>query len=101
MVHLGPLRIDPPLWLAPMAGVTDRDFRLIVRRIGGVGVVSMEFISSKAIVQGNQRTRDLMYFSPEERPLAIQIYGSDVATRPEAALVVYELGAHARHLNHG
>ncbi|HSF40472.1 MAG TPA: tRNA-dihydrouridine synthase [Thermoanaerobaculia bacterium] len=68
-----------------MAGVTDHDFRLIVRRIGGVGVVSMELVSSKAIVQGNKRTREMMYFSEEERPLAIQIYGSDVATMREAA----------------
>jgi tRNA-dihydrouridine synthase B len=101
MVPIGPLRIDPPLWLAPMAGVTDRDFRLLVRRIGGVGVVSMEFISSKAIVNGNQRTRDLMYFSGEERPLAIQIYGSDVATMREAALVVEELGADVCDINMG
>jgi tRNA-dihydrouridine synthase B len=84
-----------------MAGVTDRDFRLIVRRIGGVGVVSMEFISSKAIVNGNQRTRELMYFSAEERPLAIQIYGSDVATMREAALVVEELGADICDINMG
>ena len=101
MVHLGPLRIDPPLWLAPMAGVTDRDFRLLVRRIGGVGVVSMEFISSKAIVNGNQRTRELMYFSAEERPLAIQIYGSEAATMREAALVVEELGADVCDINMG
>src|SRR5258705_2998506 len=101
MVRVGPLLIDPPLWLAPMAGVTDRDFRLIVRRIGGVGVVSMEFISSKAIVQGNKRTRELMHFSAEERPLAIQIYGSDVATMREAALVVEELGADICDINMG
>ena len=101
MVQIGPLRIDPPLWLAPMAGVTDRDFRLIVRRIGGVGVVSMEFISSRAIVQGNKATRAMMHFSPEERPLAIQIYGSDVATMREAALVVEELGADICDINMG
>jgi len=101
MVRVGPHRIDPPLWLAPMAGVTDRDFRLLVRRIGGVGVVSMEFISSKAIVNGNQRTRELMYFSEEERPLAIQIYGSDAATMREAALVVEELGADVCDINMG
>jgi tRNA-dihydrouridine synthase B len=100
-LQLGPVRVDPPLWLAPMAGVTDRDFRLIVRRIGGVGVVSMEFISSKAIVSGNPKTRDLMYFSGEERPLAIQIYGSDVATMREAALVVEELGADICDINMG
>jgi len=100
-VQLGPVRVDPPLWLAPMAGVTDRDFRLIVRRIGGVGVVSMEFISSKAIVSGNQKTRELMFFSPEERPLAIQIYGSDAAAMREAALVVEELGADICDINMG
>jgi tRNA-dihydrouridine synthase B len=100
-VQIGSVKVDPPLWLAPMAGVTDRDFRLIVRRIGGVGVVSMEFISSKAIVSGNQRTRELMFFSPEERPLAIQIYGSDVAAMREAALVVEELGADICDINMG
>jgi tRNA-dihydrouridine synthase B len=101
MLQLGPVRVDPPLFLAPMAGVTDRDFRLIVRRIGGVGVVAMEFISSKAIVHGNQKTRDLMFFSEEERPLAIQIYGSDAATMAEAARVVEELGADVCDINMG
>jgi tRNA-dihydrouridine synthase B len=61
----------------------------------------MEFISSKAIVNGNQRTRDLMHFSAEERPLAIQIYGSDAATMREAALVVEELGADVCDINMG
>jgi tRNA-dihydrouridine synthase B len=101
MVQLGSIRVDPPLWLAPMAGVTDRDFRLIVRRIGGVGVVSMEFISSKAIVNGNKKTRELMYFSEEERPLAIQIYGSDPVAMREAAIVVQELGADICDINMG
>jgi tRNA-dihydrouridine synthase B len=101
MIEIGSLRIDPPLWLAPMAGVTDRDFRLIVRRIGGIGVVTMEFISSKAIVSGNKRTREMMHFSTEERPLSIQIYGSDVATMREAALVVEELGADICDINMG
>jgi nifR3 family TIM-barrel protein len=101
MVQLGNIRVDPPLWLAPMAGVTDRDFRLIVRRIGGVGVVSMEFISSKAIVNGNKKTRELMYFSEEERPLAIQIYGSDPVAMREAAIVVQEIGADICDINMG
>ncbi len=93
--------IDPPLFLAPMAGVTDRDFRLIVRRIGNVGLVSMEFISSRAIVDGNRHTRDLMYFVEEERPMAIQIYGSDVETMAEAAEIVEELGPDVCDINMG
>ncbi len=101
MLRLATVPVDPPLVLAPMAGVTDRDFRLIVRRIGGVGIVSMEFISSRAIVSGNSRTRELMEFAPEERPLAIQIYGADAATMAEAARVVEEIGADVCDINMG
>jgi tRNA-dihydrouridine synthase B len=101
MVYVGSVPVDPPLWLAPMAGVTDRDFRLLIRRIGGVGVVSMEFISSRAIVSGNSKTRELMYFAKEERPLAIQIYGSDPTTMREAAVFVEEIGADICDVNMG
>ena len=100
-LHYGSVVIDPPLILAPMAGVTDQDFRLIVRRVGGVGVVSMEFVSSRAIVSGNRRTRALMAFAKEEHPLAIQIYGSDAATMAEAARVVEEMGADICDINMG
>ena len=101
MLTLGSVQIQPPLFLAPMAGVTDRDFRLIVRRIGGVGVVAMEFISSRAIVGGHPRVGDLMYFSPEERPLSIQIYGADAETMARAAEVVQRLGADLCDINMG
>jgi tRNA-dihydrouridine synthase B len=101
MLRLGPVPVEPPLILAPMAGVTDRDFRLLVRRIGGVGLVTMEFIASRAILRGAQKTRDLMYFAAEERPLSIQIYGSDPATMAEAARVVEALGADVCDINMG
>jgi nifR3 family TIM-barrel protein len=101
MVRIGPVDIDPPLFLAPMAGVTDRDFRLIVRRIGGVGLVAMEFVSSRAIVGGHPAVEDLMVFSEEERPLSIQIYGSDVDTMAKAAEVVQYLGADICDINMG
>jgi nifR3 family TIM-barrel protein len=105
VLRIGPLPVDPPLFLAPMAGVTDRDFRLIVRRIGGVGVVSMEFVSSTNLVHGQpvlkERAREAMRFDPEERPLAIQIYGSDVATMAEAARQVEALAPEICDVNMG
>lgn len=101
MFHIGPIPVDPPLLLAPMAGVTDRDFRLIVRRIGGVGVVSMEFVSSKGLAAGDAYARRIMVFEPEERPLAIQIYGSDAATMAEAARIVEASGADICDINMG
>lgn len=101
MLRLGNLQIDPPLVLAPMAGVTDRDFRLIVRRIGGVGLVTMEFIASRALVRGIQKTLDLMTFVEEERPISIQIYGSDPETMGEAARQVEAMGADVCDINMG
>jgi tRNA-dihydrouridine synthase B len=101
MLTLGTLRVDPPLFLAPMAGVTDRDFRLIVRRIGGVGVVSMEFISSRGLVAGERQVKRLLHFAQEERPIAIQIYGSDADTMAEAAARVEEMGADLCDINMG
>lgn len=100
-LRLGALAVDPPLVLAPMAGVTDRDFRLIVRRIGGVGLVTMEFIASKALVRGVRKTLDLMTFVPEERPISIQIYGSDPDTMAEAARQVEAMGADVCDINMG
>ncbi len=100
-VRIGDVRVENPLFLAPMAGVTDRDFRLIVRRIGGVGVVAMEFISSRALVSGNQKTRELMEYAEEERPLTIQIYGSDVESMTEAAEIVQEMKPDICDINMG
>ena len=100
-VSLGTLTVDPPLFLAPMAGVTDRDFRLIVRRIGGVGLVAMEFLPSKGLVRGERRVRELTHFCDEERPIAIQIYGADAATMAEAARRVEEMGADVCDVNMG
>lgn len=101
MLRYGPHSIDPPLVLAPMAGVTDRDFRLIVRRIGGVGLVTMEFIASRALVRGIQKTLDLMHFVDEERPISIQIYGSDPEVMAEAARQVEAMGADVCDINMG
>ncbi|HUO86591.1 MAG TPA: tRNA dihydrouridine synthase DusB [Thermoanaerobaculia bacterium] len=101
MLRLGPLSVDPPLFLAPMAGVTDRDFRLIVRRIGGVGVVAMEFVSSRMLLEGDRRLEPVMHFCEEERPLAIQVYGGDAATMAEAARIVEAVGADIVDVNMG
>jgi nifR3 family TIM-barrel protein len=93
--------LDPPTILAPMAGITDRHYRRILRRIGGVGLVSMEFISSEGLHRGNDRTRRLMQFDPEEHPLAIQIYGSRPEPMIEAARLVEEMGADVCDINMG
>jgi len=101
MLFYDTVPVDPPLVLAPMAGVTDRQFRLILRRVGGVGLVTMEFISSEALTRGHERTRRLMQYSEEERPLSVQIYGSDPHRMAETAHIVETIGAEVCDINMG
>jgi tRNA-dihydrouridine synthase len=101
MLSYGSIGVDPPLVLAPMAGVTDRQFRLILRRLGGVGLVTMEFVSSEALTRGNTRTVRMMDYCEEERPLSIQIYGSDPQRMAEAARIVESIGADLCDINMG
>jgi nifR3 family TIM-barrel protein len=101
MLRFGDVAIDPPLVLAPMAGITDHVYRLMLRQIGGVGLVTMEFISSEAITRGNARQTRKLLFSDEERPLSIQIYGSDPDRMAAAAEIVEALGPDACDINMG
>src|SRR5262245_39797948 len=101
MMRIGRVVLDEPLILAPMAGITDQYFRLILKRIGGVGMVTMEFISSEALTRGSDRTRHMMQYAEEERPLAIQIYGSHPERMAEAARFVEAIGADVVDINMG
>jgi tRNA-dihydrouridine synthase B len=84
-----------------MAGITDRDFRLLIRRLGGCGLVSMEFISSEGLTRQRPSTLRMLHFVDEERPIAIQIYGSDPARMAEAARLVEAMGADVCDVNMG
>ncbi len=76
MLKIGNLKIDNPVFLAPMAGVTDHPFRVISRSLGA-GVVYTEFVSSDGIIRESLKTLDLMRFTEDERPIGIQIFGDN------------------------
>ena len=75
-LKIGNVTIDCPVVLAPMAGVTDLPFRLLCREMG-VGLLSMEMVSAKAILYKNRNTESLMEIAPGENPIALQLFGSD------------------------
>lgn len=100
-MRIGPVAVEPPLILAPMAGITDRDFRLLIRRVGGCGLVSMEFISAHGLLREKPSTLRMLHFVEEERPIAIQIYGSDPEVMAEAAAIVQDMGADVCDINMG
>lgn len=78
-----------PLLLAPMEDVTDIGFRLLCRRMGAAMVYS-EFVSADALIRSVHNTLQKLHVCPEERPVAIQIYGRDEAAMVEAARIVEE-----------
>jgi tRNA-dihydrouridine synthase B len=83
------LDITNKLVLAPMAGFTDSIFRSICKRFGA-DIVFTDLISAKAITYGNKETFQLMEFREDERPIGIQLYGSEPEVIAEAARIVVE-----------
>lgn len=73
-----------PLYLAPMAGVTDLVFRRICKELGA-DVMVTEFVSAEGIIQADDRTRVYTEFDEEQRPVGVQLFGADGARMAEAA----------------
>src|SRR5688572_16410020 len=88
------------LRLAPMAGVSNAPFRLVCRE-AGAGLLTSEEIDARALVMGNAKTETLARYLPEERPLALQLLGSDADVLAEAARRLEDAGADAIDLNMG
>lgn len=89
-----------PLFLAPMEDVTDPAFRVLCKRFGA-DLVYTEFVSADALVRSVKRTEQKLTVLPEERPVAIQIYGRDVPTMVEAAKIVEQANPDILDLNFG
>src|SRR5438067_5752793 len=81
-----------PLYLAPMAGVTDKSFRQICKEYGA-DVLVTEFVSADGVFQRNQRTREYLDFDEIERPIGVQLFGADAEHMAEAARQVIDWAA--------
>ena len=75
-LKIGTVELENNVILGPMAGVTDLPFRLLCRE-QGAGLVCMEMISAKAVFYGNRNTKELLQVHPGERPVSLQLFGSD------------------------
>jgi tRNA-dihydrouridine synthase B len=99
-VDIGPVRLDDPVILAPMSGVTDMPFRQMVKR-GGAGLVVSEMIASAAMVRENRKTLLMAKNSPEEFPMAVQLAGCEPEVMAEAAKLNEDRGAAIIDINFG
>ena len=100
-MRIGSVDLASPFAVAPMAGMTDTAFRRLVKRKGGCGLVVTEMVSSEGLVRGIDRTLEYAEYTPEERPVSIQIFGGDPAKMAEAARIVEGMGADIVDVNMG
>ena len=98
--HIGPVSVPSRLVLAPMAGVSVQAFRRQGRRYGA-GLVCSEMVSCAGIHYRNERTLGYLRIAEDERPLAVQIFGSEPALMAEAAQMVEAAGADLVDINFG
>ncbi|HSI87723.1 MAG TPA: tRNA dihydrouridine synthase DusB [Pyrinomonadaceae bacterium] len=99
--YIRDIKIDPPLILSPMAGVTDYTFRRLIKRRGGVGLVVSEFISVEGLTRNNPKSKRQMRFDEEERPFAVQIFGGQPERMALGAEMAEEIGADILDVNCG
>jgi len=96
-LRIGPIRLDAPVVLAPMAGITNTAFRRLCREYGA-GLYVSEMITTRALVERNETTLRLIRHHESETPRSIQLYGVDPAT-VEAAVRILVAEDHADHID--
>ncbi len=99
-MKLGPYQLEMPVFLAPMAGVTDKAFRETVCAVGGKYVWT-EMISDKALIYQNSKTLKMLDLHGEKEPRIVQLFGSDPETMARAAVLAIGCGANVIDINMG
>jgi len=99
-IQIGPVRIDTPVILAPMTGVTDRPFRKLVKRYGA-GLTVTEMIASQAMIRETRQSLQKAAWDPVEDPVSMQLAGCTPAEMAEAAKLNEDRGAAIIDINMG
>ena len=86
-IEIGNVKVENNVFLAPMAGITDRPFRMICKEFGP-GLVYTEMVSSKGVFYNDKKTDLLLNMKDEKRPIAVQIFGNDVEAMKYSAKYV-------------
>jgi len=99
-IHIGPLRLDVPVILAPMTGVTDLPFRKIVKRYGA-GLTVSEMVASAAMIRETRQSLQKTEWDPSEEPVSLQLAGCNPHEMDEAAKLNEQRGAAIIDINMG
>ncbi|MFA6570910.1 MAG: tRNA dihydrouridine synthase DusB [Bacteroidota bacterium] len=99
-MKIGKINIDKGILLAPMEGVTDLPFRIICKLLGA-DIVYTEFIASEALIRNIKSSVSKLTIVEAERPVAVQIFGSNINSMIQSAKIVEESGADILDINYG
>jgi len=99
-MRIGPVLLANPVISAPMAGITDKAYRILARE-AGCGLVCTEMVSDQALLYGNPKTCSLLNITGETGPVSVQIFGSNPAYMAAAAEIVESRGADIIDINMG
>ena len=99
-IQIGPVRLEAPVILAPMSGVSDLPFRRLVKR-HGAGLVVSEMIASEAMIRQSRQTLRMATSEADEQPMAVQLAGCEPHVMAEAARLNADRGAQIIDINFG
>src|SRR6478672_1262940 len=88
-------------FLAPLAGYTNWALRLTVRELGGLGLATSDLVNARALLQGGRKTLELIHTTPDDRPMAVQVYGSEPSFLRDAAQLLVGRGVEFLDINMG
>jgi tRNA-dihydrouridine synthase B len=101
MIRFGPLGLKSNLFLSPLAGYTNLPFRLTVREIGGLDLATTDLVNARSLLEKNPKAFKLIETCPEDRPLAVQLFGSVPEEMRDAALMLEARGISSVDINMG
>jgi nifR3 family TIM-barrel protein len=100
-LRFGGLTLPSRYLLAPLAGYTNLAFRTAVRELGGLGLATTDLVNARALLQRSRKTMELIQTAPEDRPVAVQIYGSNPDEMAAAAQWLEGYGVSSVDINMG
>src|SRR5262249_36914404 len=100
-MRFGPLILKSNLFLSPLAGYTNLPFRLTVREIGGLDLATTDLVNARSLLEKNPKALKLIQTSAEDRPLAVQLFGSVPEEMRDAALRLESIGIASVDINMG
>ncbi|MGB9602668.1 MAG: tRNA dihydrouridine synthase DusB [Limisphaerales bacterium] len=98
---LGTLTLNSNLFLSPLAGYTNLPFRIVIRRLGGLGLATTDLVNARSLIEKREKALKLIETRPDDYPLAVQLFGKSPQEMREAAIIAQEMGAAVIDINMG